>query len=185
LSSPLNFGVITVYAYEVPKSSLETIIEQVSHETGVASTSLANLAWSESRNDPLADNGSDRGIAQISRRWHPEIPDSCAFDMFCALSWAAQRIKAGFASEWTSANCYAYVSLFVKLPLMQNIIPTEGAFGDTLVAIFYYKKVKHIALVTETTKDGFWVKEANYTPFIIGKRFIPWGDKALAGFWSP
>lgn len=163
---------------------LPALIATYSALYGVSSTSLANLVWSESGNDPLADNGVDRGIAQISRVWHPEVSDKCAFDTACALDWAAQRIKAGYGYEWTSGNCYSYVSMFVRLPKMSEVLPSK-TLGLVKVAIFDYRGVKHVALVTSSTQNGFWVQEANYKPFKIGPRFITWGDKALIGFWSP
>ena len=53
------------------------------------------------------------------------------------------------------------------------------------VAIFYYKSVKHIALITRIQDDGFFITESNYKAGVIGERFIPWNYYALHGFYNP
>ena len=49
------------------------------------------------------DGGKSRGIAQIHKRWHPDVSDKQAFDPYWSISWAAKRFSEGHASEWT---CY-------------------------------------------------------------------------------
>ena len=99
------------------------------------------------------------------------------------MRWAAQRIKDGYISEWTVANCFSYVSLFVKLPKMSEILPNTTPFVGA-VAIFNYNGVKHIAYIKELHADGFIVKEANYRPAVVDEREVNWNDKALVGFWA-
>lgn len=103
-------------------------------------------------------------------------------DFEASLRYFISKYKAGYGWWWTSANCYAYMTLFVKLPRMAQILPnTPPSVG--VVAIFQYSE-KHIALVTSLEEKGFWVKEANFEPAKIGKRFIQWNDPRLVGFWS-
>lgn len=80
-------------------------------------------------------------------------------------------------------NCYLYVSQFVKLPLTRDILPSTTPFVGA-VAIFQYK-VPHYAVVKSLQEDGFVVKESNYTPGVIGERFIRWDDPHLRGFYYP
>jgi len=46
------------------------------------------------------NNSYDRGYFQISRKWHPEVSDECAFDLDCSSEWASKQIKAGHLHEW-------------------------------------------------------------------------------------
>ncbi len=43
-----------------------------------------------------------RGCFQISEKWHPEVPISCANDLECSTDWSLKRIKSGYDYEWTS-----------------------------------------------------------------------------------
>lgn len=192
LVTPINFGVNTVYAstltVEAPKPSLEALISDVSAEYGISSTTLYNLAYSESRLNPDPpghnDGGRAAGIVQI----HYDVwgfTREQVLDPEFSLRFAAEHIKKGDAWKWwTPMNCYTYLAQFVTLPKMKDIVPTS-ILTDTKVAIFDYHGLKHIALVTSTEQNGFWVKEANYVAGKIGERFVKWGDKSLTGYWSP
>lgn len=163
---------------------VEVLVSEIAEEYGIATSTLHNLVKSESQYDPLADNGYDRGLAQISRKWHPEVTDKCAFDSRCALRWTAQRIKDGYLYEWVAANCFSYASLFVKLPRMADIKPnTTPAVGR--IAVFKYKSLKHIAVITKLNDKTFEVKESNYVAALIGTRSVSWDDPALLGFFEP
>lgn len=58
----------------------------------------------ESQFDPsrTGDDGNSRGLWQISRVWHPEVSDRCAFDAVCSTRWSLAHIKAGHAKEWST-----------------------------------------------------------------------------------
>lgn len=47
-------------------------------------------------------NGVSRGCWQISRRWHPEISDECAYDLICSTIFSIDRIKKGYINEWST-----------------------------------------------------------------------------------
>lgn len=49
------------------------------------------------------DGGKSRGVAQIHKRWHPNVSDKQAFDPYWSVTWAAKRFADGYAKEWT---CY-------------------------------------------------------------------------------
>ena len=125
-------------------------------------------------------NAGEIGCLQIIPKFHPTV-DPLNFEE--SVRYFISESKAGRCWQWTSCNCYSYVSLFVKLPLMQNIL-ANTAPSKGVVAIFQYK-VKHVAVVDKLTEDGFWVKEANYEQAKIGKRLIKWDDPHLKGFYAP
>lgn len=101
------------------------------------------------------------------------------------MRWSAERIKDGYLSEWTVANCYAFIRTQVRnVPLMSKIKPNSTPHKGS-IAIFDYKGIPHLALVTEVNSEGFTVREANYIPAKISTRTVDWKDKNLKGFYSP
>ncbi len=185
LVAPLTPHIVEA-AYVPEPESPQAIILRIADEYGINRALMTNMAWSESRFEPLSDNGYDRGLFQINRKYHPEVSDECAFDAECAARWTAQRIKDGYSHEWVSANCYLLVQarLGRKLPLMKdlkpNSMPRIGA-----VAIFNYKGVPHYAEVISLHQWHFTQFESNYIPGLIGYRDVKWTDRALVGFWFP
>lgn len=155
----------------------------ISH--GVATSTFHNLITNESGwNEREFSNGEDRGIAQISKRWHPEVSDECAFDAECAMTWAAQRIKDGYIHEWVVCNCYAFVKTKIPtLPKTKDLVPNIGNPVPGGVAIFDYNGVKHYAYIQSVVQGSFVVSEANYEPCALGKRTILTTDSALVGYW--
>lgn len=125
-------------------------------------------------------DAGELGCLQIIPKFHPDV-DPLDFD--ASVRYFISEYKAGRGWQWTSANCYAYVSLFVKIPKMALIMPNSPPKKGS-VAVFDYKGVKHIAVVTELREKGFMIKEANYEPAKIGTRFVPWNSPSLIGFWS-
>ena len=58
----------------------------------------------ESRHHPEAtgDGGESRGLWQINKSWHPEVSDTCAYDVTCSTNWSLERIRAGHVDEWST-----------------------------------------------------------------------------------
>jgi hypothetical protein len=58
----------------------------------------------ESRHHPEAtgDGGESRGLWQINKEWHPEVSDACAYNVRCSTGWSLERIRAGYANEWST-----------------------------------------------------------------------------------
>lgn len=63
-------------------------------------------------------------------------------------------------------------------------VKPNTTISEGVIAIFDYSGVKHIAIVSRITANGFAVKESNYDAGVIGTRFITWNDHALVGFFS-
>lgn len=65
---------------------------------------LLRLAECESHFDQYADNqtnsSNDRGVFQISKKWHPEVSDECAYDINCSTKWTMWMIESGHQSQW-------------------------------------------------------------------------------------
>lgn len=67
---------------------------------------LLDLAWCESRFNPLAkgDNGASRGLWQIHKPSHPDVSDECAFNIKCSTEWTIDQILKGKLHQWTCAK---------------------------------------------------------------------------------
>jgi len=170
--------------------TIEGMISRIASETKVSSTTLYNLAWSESRLDPAAVSSTgDYGLVQINLDYPPlldplqtPITEEQALDPEFALNFAAKAIKLGKESAWVSCNCYSLVKTRIPLPKMASIVPNSPAQVGG-VAIFNYRGVKHIAYIEKITSAGYHVLEANKTKCLIGRRVVSFTDPNLTGFW--
>lgn len=168
-----------------PRDRLEAQADKISIRHGIATSTFRNLIYSESRWNPDADNGEDRGLLQINRTYHNEVSDDCAFDPACAMEWAAQRIEDGHLDEWVAGNCYLLVKRKIpSLPRMKDLAP-NGRPKVGSVAIFDYNGTPHYAYVESLSESNFEVIEANYHPALIARRYVKWSDSHLVGFWAP
>lgn len=147
---------------------------------GIPTTTLSNLAWFESKWDPNADNGYDRGVVQINRTYHSEVTDEQAFDPIWSLNWAARKIYLGEESEWTVCNCKSYATMLLgKLPPMDEIVGNTSYPNIGGLIIIYYSDgdggiIKHLMVIVKVSKEGVTVKEANYEPCLVGSRLLTW-----------
>ena len=187
IASPASMMIepTVVYAESTLPESIVDKIDRIASEHGVATTSLYNLANCESKLDPLADNGFDRGIVQINRK-AGHMTDTEAFDPDFALNWAAEKIAAGQGHIWTCGNCYSYaMTQLGKLPKMVQITPnTEHPRVGGLV-VFNYSGTKHVAVIKSVVEEGINVKECNFKAYTCGSRLIKWDDSRVTGYWHP
>lgn len=183
--------VATTTSITPPEKPVIALISSVAKKRGIASTTLYNLANSESTLDPDAegDEGCSFGIVQINLCAHPSIDKEDALDPEFALDYAAKSIANGTDSTWTSCNCYSLVSTKIKgLPRMSSIQP-NGPARVGGVAIFYYPKkgtgeiVKHIAYIQYVGDSKITIQEANMTHCLIDTRTVALHDPHLSGFW--
>lgn len=177
-----------VYASEpilIPIETIEQQIDRVALARKIATTSLFNLAMSESSlgEKRIGDNGKSCGIIHFYQPSYPYEFENCKDDELI-LNKAAEMIAEGKGYEFTPGNCYQFAKVLVgKLPKMAEIVPNSDYPRIGGLAIFQYKS-KHIGVITEVLEDGFWIREANYEPYKISKRFIKWSDSKLVGFAS-
>ncbi len=188
---PVVFVASDVVVPDAEPVTVQSLISDVAEQYHVSSTTLYNVAKSEShlQADPHGhnDGGLACGIVQIhAELWNMDCDELISHPEL-GLSFLAKHIKAGDAWKyWTSLNCYTFVDtkLGFGLPKMAAIVPNTTMRVGT-VAVFVYKGgVKHIALVTATHAGSFTVQEANFKPGVIGAREVSLTDPFLQGFWT-
>ena len=88
--------------YKVPLDKLHYIVE---NESGYKETALGDMDITCPRNGQPVRS---RGILQISTCWYPQIPDECAFDVYCSLDKMIYLIKdtKTCKSQWTRCREY-------------------------------------------------------------------------------
>ena len=170
---------------DVPHETLQELSNRVAIEYGIATTTLANLVWSESKWDPNKDNGDDRGLVQINRYFNPGVTDEQAFDPEFSLRFAAQKIAEGNEYLWTVCNCYSYVKLRIpNLPATKDLIPNSPPRVGS-VALFDYHGKKHYVFVETLGSHTFSFPEANFEPCLVSRRSASYDDPFLVGYWHP
>ena len=168
--------------------TLQEKADMIAKEFEISSSTLRNLVYSESKWNPNADNGYDRGLVQISRFYHKDITDEMAFDVDYSLRYAAKKIKDDKAHEWTSCSCTKYAHVLLPAFPIQNadsVEPNSWTPEVGSIAVFRYKNSAHVAYITKLEADGFLVRETNLKPCLSGERKVAYNDEWLIGFWVP
>jgi len=96
---------VEAIADKAPVGSVEEQIRRIAEEHNFRWIEyIVRLAKCESMFDIYAynptNNSHDRGIYQISRKWHPEISDKCAYDIRCSTEFTMNMINDGRQHEW-------------------------------------------------------------------------------------
>jgi len=91
---PDNYNPLAGYTSKRPPSDIEQLILTASQENNINPALLASVLFQESQFNPRAVNegSGDYGIAQISRKWHPEVTEEQAFDPTFAIPFAARLL---------------------------------------------------------------------------------------------
>ena len=63
-------------------------------------------------------------------------------------------------------------------------IKSNSTPGIGVGILMDYEGIGHIALIRAITRDGFWVREANYIKCKITERLVPYNDPHIVGFYS-
>lgn len=174
----------------LPVETLRQQINRIASTHLIATSTLYNLAQSESNLNPraISPDGFDRGIVQINRKFHPEITDEQAFDPEFALNFAAEAISQKKESEWSVCNCVSFVkAMGVKIPRIidagnldsNSKVPIKGG-----VIILDYHGIHHLAYIDSVESDGIHIKEANFIHCSLGKRVIDLSDEHIVGFFT-
>lgn len=113
--SPASAGFIQGFRTWRPPSTISNSINSVSRQYNLHPALVAALLQQESGIDPrVKDNVSfdeqgrksrDRGPAQISDIWHPEITDEQAYDPDFAIQFVAKQLANAYAkyNSWPQA----------------------------------------------------------------------------------
>lgn len=96
---------------KTPSSQIIAQIKKVAEEENFKEVdNLLRLAKCESGFRQYAFNttnqSNDRGIFQISKRWHPTVTDDQAYDPIYATRWTINKIKAGGLKLWMCSNVW-------------------------------------------------------------------------------
>ena len=183
------------HAASLPPAPVETVeqkIVRISKEVSIASTTLYNLAFSESTLGEfrVGDNGKSCGVVHFNKDYYPVENSRCDDDDYI-LTRAAQMIKAGLAYRFSPCSCIATArNLGVSLPigvdaddLRPNITLSKLRPGD-LVLFKYKNGLYHVAVYQGLSNGLLRVKEGNYTPCRAPTaRLVSPADYSIRGFW--
>jgi hypothetical protein len=84
--------------------NVRAYVQSASKAAGVNPRIAEWIVSHESGHRPKAtgDEGESRGLWQINKAWHPEVSDTCAYDVTCSTDWSLERIRAGYVHEWST-----------------------------------------------------------------------------------
>jgi hypothetical protein len=95
----------SISAYGVPGTrAVSAYVSAQAVKYGVNPNLALWIVKHESQFNPRAkgDGEASRGLWQISRIYHPEVPDAVAFNVASSTHWSLGRIRAGKANEWST-----------------------------------------------------------------------------------
>jgi hypothetical protein len=86
------------------RGNVQAFVQSASKSAGVNPDVADWIVSHESRDHPEAtgDGGVSRGLWQINKTWHPEVSNSCAYDVTCSTNWSLNRIRNGYVDEWST-----------------------------------------------------------------------------------
>lgn len=176
-----------------PEFTIDQKIDNYASKWNISSTTLHNLALSESGLNATSTNGDDRGIVQINKIYHPEITDAEAFDTDFSLNYAAEQISKGKESEWVACDCASFVKVMLAregytLPRIidagnldiNSRVPVKGG-----VVILAYPQAHHIAFIKSIDAEGIHIVESNFQHCLIGSRVLSPSDPHIMGYYDP
>ena len=84
--------------------AVRAYVQKAAKASGVNPSVAECIVAHESRHHPeaLGDGGESRGLWQINKEWHPEVSDACAYNVKCSTDWSLERIRDGYADEWST-----------------------------------------------------------------------------------
>ncbi|MBZ5659334.1 MAG: transglycosylase SLT domain-containing protein [Acidobacteriia bacterium] len=103
---PSPFTPAKVIALSTPRGpwAVRAYVQNAARTSGVNPRIAEWIVAHESRHHPEAtgDGGESRGLWQINKEWHPEVSDACAYNVRCSTDWSLERIRDGYADEWST-----------------------------------------------------------------------------------
>lgn len=100
---------------------------------------------------------------------------------------AEEHVKVVDEDKHTLCNCYAYAEKYTGInlpPMAQIAVNTDTPIAGS-IAVMFYGRVKHVAVVTAVRDDGVTITEANYNHCEKTTRDIPYSYHNLHGFYTP
>ncbi len=91
-------------ATQLKRVNVQSYVHSAAKDAGVNPTVAEWIVAHESSHRPgvTGDGGASRGLWQINKDWHPEVSDSCAYDVKCSTDWSLGRIRSGYSYEWST-----------------------------------------------------------------------------------
>lgn len=193
-SSALSPQIVEAAPIEIHDISLQEKAIDIATEYGISTTTFTSLITNESGWDANATSTTgDRGIMQISNFYHPEVSNTCAFDVDCAMNWGAGYIKVHGTDEWVVANCYLYAKILYEkyhhlpFPKQKDLVPNSPARPGA-IAIYDYDGKPHDAFVLKVDNGDayrFYEQGTNLEPAVPYKRWVDANHPKLKGFYYP
>jgi hypothetical protein len=83
---------------------VRSYVQNAARAAGVNPNAAEWIVAHESSHRPgvTGDGGESRGLWQISRIYHPEVSDRCAYDVKCSTAWSLRNILHGNINEWST-----------------------------------------------------------------------------------
>jgi hypothetical protein len=171
--------------------SLEDKIVRIATEYNVSTTTLYNLAMSESSlgENRVGDQGKSCGVIHFNKDYFPEEFSRCDDDNYI-LSRASELISKGEEWRFTPCSCVQFAKARgVKLPKgnASDLFPNTEVPSVGGVIIMKYKSGEHhlIPITKDTIQpDGFHAVSANKEPCKITREIIPFDSKQIMGFYK-
>jgi hypothetical protein len=100
-------GLQTVICPQEQPEYIEEYIRSEFNKEGLDGDMAVKVAYLESGFNPNStyinkDGSKDRGIFQISNRWHKEVSDECSYDLSCNVREAIRIQKQRGWKEWAT-----------------------------------------------------------------------------------
>jgi soluble lytic murein transglycosylase-like protein len=104
IPSPGNLAMEPATAAPRGPWAVRAYVQHAAKASGVNPHVAEWIVAHESRHRPGAtgDGGESRGLWQINKEWHPEVSDACAYNVRCSTDWSLERIREGYADEWST-----------------------------------------------------------------------------------
>lgn len=91
-------------SFQPSQAALQAYVVAQAEAKGVNVTDALWIVSHESQWNAAkpGEDGNSRGLWQISRIWHPEVSDQCAYDWQCSTQWALDWIAEGHIEQWST-----------------------------------------------------------------------------------
>lgn len=182
-----------IVVLEAPKRGLHERINAVAEEFGISSTTLYNLALSESSlgKNRIGDGGKSCGVIHFHKDFYPLENSRCDDDEYI-LRRAAEMIRDGLEYKFSPCSCISTAkNLGVKIPPKTNAsdlvpnVPLSGLLKGDLVLFFYKKSGEyHVARFDGLVGGKLSVSEGNYIACKAPTtRLVDVADPTIRGYW--
>jgi len=192
-ASVMTYTTAPIQVFAEESQFIETIeekINQVALSHKIATTTLYNLAMSESSlgEKRVGDSGKSCGVIHFHKDYYPEENARCEDDEYI-LNRAAEMIAKGEEYKFTPCSCVQFVKAKgAKLPRgdADDLFPNTDvpSVGGVMILKYWKPERHHVAYIESIEKDGYHIIEANFKKCAITRRVIPINDKHIMGFWQ-